>query len=69
MSGFRGVTSEQDGRFGDKQKKLLKSIKFPDNFSTRLDMGKVQVRSACHLCVSRLVTFIASCSANPADLA
>ena len=43
-TGFRGVSAEQDGRFGDKQKKLLKSTKFPDSFNTRVDMSKVQVR-------------------------
>ena len=47
MSGnFRGVSAEQDGRFGDKTKKLLKSTKFPESFNPRVDMGKVQVRDA-----------------------
>ena len=47
MSGasFRGVSAAQDSRFGDKTKKLIKSTKFPDSFSTRVDMGKVKVRT------------------------
>ena len=28
--GFRGTSSEQDGRFSDKEKKLLKQMKFED---------------------------------------
>jgi serine/arginine repetitive matrix protein 1 len=42
-SGFRGVSAAQDGRFSDKDKKLLKSTKFPDSFNTRVDMAKVQL--------------------------
>jgi hypothetical protein len=40
-SGFRGVSAAQDGRFSDKDKKLLKSTKFPDSFNTRVDMAHV----------------------------
>ena len=42
-SGFRGVSAAQDSRFGDKEKKLLKSTKFPESFNTRCDLSKVQV--------------------------
>ena len=79
MSGsFRGVSSSQDGRFGDKEKKvcaaafnsprtfiqlfltlarfihtllilsraqLLKTMKFPDHFSTKVDFSKVKMEA------------------------
>ena len=47
MSGsFRGVSAGQDlGRFGDKEKKLLKSTKFPEIFGEKVDMGKVQMEA------------------------
>ncbi|KAI8855066.1 hypothetical protein BC829DRAFT_379142 [Chytridium lagenaria] len=32
---FKGASAEQDARFGDKHKKLLKSMKFPAVFSTK----------------------------------
>ncbi|KAI9335283.1 hypothetical protein BDR26DRAFT_1009330 [Obelidium mucronatum] len=41
--GFRGTTIEQDSRFADKQKKLLKSIKFPASFSQKVDLAKVNL--------------------------
>ncbi|KAJ3342868.1 Serine/arginine repetitive matrix protein 1 [Entophlyctis luteolus] len=44
--GFRGTNVEQDTRFADKQKKLLKSLKFPPSFSqkaSQVDMSKVNI--------------------------
>lgn len=45
MSGnaFRGVSAEQDARFGDKEKKLLKSMakSFPEEYKTKVDLLKV----------------------------
>lgn len=43
MSGasFRGVSAEQDSRFANKEKKLLKTMKFPPEFSTKVDLTKV----------------------------
>lgn len=41
---FRGTTSEQDPRFKDKQKKLLKSMKFPKAFSKKVDINKVEMK-------------------------
>ncbi len=37
------MSAEQDGRFSDKQKKLLKSMakSFPPEFSTKVDLRKV----------------------------
>ncbi|KAG7673475.1 putative PWI domain-containing protein [Nannochloris sp. 'desiccata'] len=45
MSGnaFRGVSAEQDARFGNKEKKLLKSLAktFPPEYSVKVDMNKI----------------------------
>ncbi|PSC72111.1 serine arginine repetitive matrix 1 [Micractinium conductrix] len=43
MSGnaFRGVSAEQDSRFANKEKKLMKSMKFPPEFSTKVDLTAV----------------------------
>jgi serine/arginine repetitive matrix protein 1 len=45
MSGnaFRGVSAEQDARFGDKEKKLLKAMakSFPEEYKTKVDLLKV----------------------------
>jgi len=45
MSGnaFRGVSAEQDARFGNKEKKLLKSMAktFPPEYSVKVDMKKI----------------------------
>ena len=38
---LRGVSAEQDVRFADKQKKLLKSMRFPAEFSTKVDLAAV----------------------------
>jgi len=40
---FRGTSTEQDNRFSDKEKKLLKSIKFADNVTKKVDMNKVKL--------------------------
>ncbi|VDO99168.1 unnamed protein product [Soboliphyme baturini] len=40
---FRGTSAEQDNRFTDKQKKLLKTLKFPENVSQKVDLKKVNL--------------------------
>jgi len=40
---FRGTSQEQDTRFSNKEKKLLKQTKFPPEFSTKVDMKKVNL--------------------------
>ncbi|RWS27848.1 serine/arginine repetitive matrix protein 1-like protein, partial [Leptotrombidium deliense] len=40
---FRGTSAEQDNRFADKQKKLLKQLKFADNLTSKVDMSKVNI--------------------------
>jgi hypothetical protein len=41
--GFRGVSSDQDGRFKSQEKKLFAKMKFPSQFATKVDMRKVRV--------------------------
>ena len=39
---FRGTTADQDNRFSDKEKKLLKQMKFEENIlTTKIEWGKV----------------------------
>lgn len=40
---FKGTSSEQDRRFSDKERKLLKSTKFPPAFDQKVDMRKVNL--------------------------
>lgn len=36
---FQGTSAEQDARFYNKEKKLLKSLKFPPNIDTKVSSG------------------------------
>uniref|UniRef100_A0A8W8JKZ5 PWI domain-containing protein n=1 Tax=Magallana gigas TaxID=29159 RepID=A0A8W8JKZ5_MAGGI len=40
---FKGTTADQDNRFSDKKKKLMKSMKFNDGLEKKVDMSKVNV--------------------------
>ena len=40
---LQGTTTDQDARFSDKEKKLLKTMKFEDNLGVKVDMSKVKV--------------------------
>jgi len=40
---FRGTSADQDNRFSDKEKKLLKQMKFEDVLLTKIDMKKVKL--------------------------
>ncbi|KAJ3046141.1 Serine/arginine repetitive matrix protein 1 [Rhizophlyctis rosea] len=40
---FKGTSADQDTRFGNKEKKLLKSMTFPAAFSTKVDIKKVNL--------------------------
>ncbi|KAH6587435.1 hypothetical protein BASA50_011377 [Batrachochytrium salamandrivorans] len=42
---FKGASAEQDVRFGNKNRKLLKSIQFPACFSQKVDFKKVQFKT------------------------
>ena len=36
MDSFKGTSSSQDIRFGDKEKKLLRTMKFPPSFNQKV---------------------------------
>lgn len=40
---FQGTNQQQDTRFSDKEKKLLKQMKFGDCLNKRVDMSKVKL--------------------------
>eukprot|EP01083_Nonionella_stella_P071855 193283_1 len=40
---YRGVSLQQDNRFSDQQKKLLKKLKFPKEYSLKVDVSKVNM--------------------------
>lgn len=40
---FQGTNLNQDTRFSDKEKKLLKQMKFADVLSKKVDMSKVKL--------------------------
>ncbi|KAL0095028.1 PWI domain-containing protein, partial [Phycomyces blakesleeanus] len=40
---FKGTSSDQDSRFSNKEKKLLKSMSFPPEFDAKVDMKKVNL--------------------------
>lgn len=40
---FRGTSAEQDNRFSDKEKKLLKQMKFGESVTKKVDMSKIKV--------------------------
>lgn len=40
---FRGTTAEQDNRFSDKYKKLLKQLKFSDNLLQKVNLKDVNL--------------------------
>uniref|UniRef100_A0A3Q3W3H8 PWI domain-containing protein n=1 Tax=Mola mola TaxID=94237 RepID=A0A3Q3W3H8_MOLML len=40
---FRGTSAEQDNRFSNKQKKLLKQLKFAECLDKKVDMTKVNL--------------------------
>ncbi|CAO0793509.1 unnamed protein product [Mucor circinelloides] len=40
---FKGTSADQDSRFSNKEKKLLKSMSFPPEFDQKVDMKKVNL--------------------------
>lgn len=40
---FKGTSADQDSRFSDKNKKIMKSMKFADNIDRKIDMKKIQL--------------------------
>ncbi|GMH33068.1 hypothetical protein BSKO_00902 [Bryopsis sp. KO-2023] len=41
IGGFKGVSADQDARFSNKQKKLMKSMKFPKELDLKVEPSKV----------------------------
>ena len=42
-AGFRGASAGQDARFSNKEKKLLKTMKFPEDLDKPVDFKKVKL--------------------------
>ncbi|KAI8059395.1 PWI domain-containing protein [Gilbertella persicaria] len=40
---FKGTSTDQDSRFSNKEKKLLKTMSFPPEFDQKVDMNKVNL--------------------------
>jgi len=40
---FRGTSADQDNRFSDKEKKLLKQMKFDESLATKIDIKKIKL--------------------------
>ncbi|CAB4060868.1 SRRM1 [Lepeophtheirus salmonis] len=40
---FRGTSADQDNRFSDKEKKLLKQMRFEEILATKIDLTKVKL--------------------------
>ena len=38
---FQGTSADQDNRFSDKEKKLLKQMKFDESLAVKIDIKKV----------------------------
>ena len=45
---FKGTSHEQNSRFKDKEKKLINSRKWPDEFEQRVDFSKVILKANTH---------------------
>ncbi|KAM7532656.1 hypothetical protein Aperf_G00000130757 [Anoplocephala perfoliata] len=55
---FKGTNTEQDSRFADKRKKLLKSMKFGDNLSEKVDTQRVNVESIKPWIIKRITELL-----------
>ena len=61
---YRGTTADQDTRFGDKTKKLMKTLKFSDQLNEPVDMRKVSNLSP-HYHLIRTATPVVDPNPNP----
>ncbi|VDO00262.1 unnamed protein product [Rodentolepis nana] len=55
---FKGTNTEQDSRFADKKKKLLKSMKFEENLSAKVDTTRINVDSIKPWIVKRITELL-----------
>lgn len=46
---FKGTSADQDSRFSNKEKKLLKTMSFPPEFDKKVDMKKKMMFSSTTL--------------------
>jgi hypothetical protein len=52
---FKGTSAEQDSRFANKQKKLLKQMKFPDNIDVKVTTNIRFFILIIFICLCRLI--------------
>ncbi|CAH8865581.1 unnamed protein product [Trichobilharzia szidati] len=55
---FKGTSAEQDARFADKKKKLMKTMKFGENLSQKVDMTKINLESIRPWIVKRITELL-----------
>nr|CAH8865848.1 unnamed protein product [Trichobilharzia regenti] len=55
---FKGTSAEQDARFADKKKKLMKTMKFGENLSQKVDMSKINLESIRPWIVKRITELL-----------
>ncbi|KAH3736285.1 hypothetical protein DPMN_042848 [Dreissena polymorpha] len=57
---FKGTSADQDNRFADKKKKLMKQMKFSENVETKVDMTKVNVDTMKPWIATRVTELLAA---------
>ncbi|VDD81508.1 unnamed protein product [Mesocestoides corti] len=55
---FKGTSTDQDSRFADKKKKLMKSMKFGDNLNQKVDTQRVNVECIKPWIVKRITELL-----------
>lgn len=55
---FRGTSIQQDGRFANKEKQLLRTMKFPKNFAEPVHMKNVNIPAIMPWVASRIVALL-----------
>ncbi|KAH8872899.1 Serine/arginine repetitive matrix protein 1 [Schistosoma japonicum] len=55
---FKGTSAEQDARFADKKKKLMKTMKFGENLTQKVDMSKINLESIRPWIVKRITELL-----------
>ncbi|CAH8633780.1 unnamed protein product [Schistosoma rodhaini] len=55
---FKGTSAEQDARFADKKKKLMKTMKFGENLAQKVDMSKINLESIRPWIVKRITELL-----------
>ncbi|CAH8621835.1 unnamed protein product [Heterobilharzia americana] len=55
---FKGTSAEQDARFADKKKKLMKTMKFGENLAQKVDMTRINLESIRPWIVKRITELL-----------